>query len=176
MILQIFFNEVKYLFDKTFPKEKVEIKYSNKNSWISNKIKKDIIQREKLHCISKKFPTELNIQKYKSFKNQNLSDQRAAERSYYKDQFGIFGDDLRKSFKVLRKVIGKQDGQNMASIDFIIGNKLVSDETEIANEFNNYFVTVGKSLTKNTNSDVNPLRIRIRIFLFRLITILQIYI
>ena len=45
----------------------------------------------------------------------------------------------------------------MANIDFIIGNKLVSDETEIANGFNNYFVTVGKSLTKNTNSDVNPL-------------------
>ena len=153
----IFFNEVKYLFDQTFPKEKVEIKYSNKNPWISNKIKNDIIQREKLHFISKKFPTELNIQKYKSFKNQNLSDQRAAARSYYKDQLGIFGDDLRKSFKVLRKVIGKQDGQSMANIDFIIGNKLVSDETEIVNGFNNYFVTVGKSLTKNTNNDVNPL-------------------
>ena len=58
------------------------------------------------------------------------------------DQFSIFGDDLRKSFKVLRKVIDKKDGQNMANIDFIIGNKLVSDETEIANGFNNYFVTV----------------------------------
>ena len=46
----------------------------------------------------------------------------------------------------------------MANIDLIIGNKLVSDhETDIANGFNNYFVTVGKSLTKNTNSDVNPL-------------------
>ena len=45
----------------------------------------------------------------------------------------------------------------MANIDFIIGNKLVSDETEIANGFNNYFVTVGKSLTKNTKSDANPL-------------------
>ena len=45
----------------------------------------------------------------------------------------------------------------MANIDFIIGNNLVSDETEIANGFNNYFATVGKSLTKNTNSDVNPL-------------------
>ena len=73
------------------------------------------------------------------------------------DQFGIFGDDRRKSFKVLGKVIGKQDGQNMVNIDFIIGNKLVSDETEITSRFNNYFVTVGKSLTKNTNSDVNPL-------------------
>ena len=91
----IFFNEVKFLFDQTFPKEKVEIKYSNKNPWISNTIKKDIIQREKLHVISKEFPTESNIQKYKTFKNQNLSDQRAAERSDYKDQFGIFGDDLR---------------------------------------------------------------------------------
>ena len=46
----------------------------------------------------------------------------------------------------------------MANIDLIIGNKLVSDETEIANGLiNDYFVTVGKSLTKNTNSDVNPL-------------------
>ena len=45
----------------------------------------------------------------------------------------------------------------MANIDFIIGNKLVSDETKIANGFNNYFVTVGKLLAKNTNSDVNPL-------------------
>ena len=138
-------------------KEKVEIKYSNKNPWISNKIKKEIIQREKFHFISKKFPSELNIQKYKSFKDQNLSDQRAAERSYDKDQFGIFGDDPIKSLKVLRKVIGKQDGRNMANIDFIVGNKLVSDETEIASGFNNYFVTVGKSLTKNNNSDINPL-------------------
>ena len=81
MILQYFFNEVKYPYDQTFPEEKVEIIYSNKNPWISNKIEKDIIQRGKLHFISKKFPTELNIQTYKSFKNQNLSDQRAAERS-----------------------------------------------------------------------------------------------
>ena len=45
----------------------------------------------------------------------------------------------------------------MANIYFIIRKKLVSDETEIANGFNDYFVTLGKSLTKNTNNDVNPL-------------------
>ena len=38
------------------------------------------------------------------------------------NQFGIFGDDLRNSIKVLRKVIDKQDDQNMANIDFIIGS------------------------------------------------------
>ena len=38
MILQYFFNEVKHLYDQTFPEEKVEIIYSNKNPWISIKI------------------------------------------------------------------------------------------------------------------------------------------
>ena len=59
MILH-FFNDYfikKNLFNQTFPRQKVEIKYSNKNPWISNKIKKDIIRSEKLHFISKKFPT-----------------------------------------------------------------------------------------------------------------------
>ena len=72
------------LFDLTFPKEKNMIKYDNKNPWINNKLKADIVLREKLLIISKKIPTELNIQKYKS----------AAERAHYKEQFGIFSDDL----------------------------------------------------------------------------------
>ena len=80
------------------------IKYDNKNPWINKKLKADIVLREKL-LISKKIPTELNIQKYKSFKNRNLADKRAAERAHYKEQFGIFSDDLKKSFRVLRKLI-----------------------------------------------------------------------
>ena len=66
------------------------IQYDNKNPWISKKLKADNSLREKILIISKKIPTELNIQKYKSFKNRNLADQRAAERAHYKEQFGIF--------------------------------------------------------------------------------------
>ena len=88
------------------------IKYDNKNPWINKKLKADIVLREKLLIISKKIPTELNIQKYKYFKNRNLADQRAAERAHYKEQFGIFSDDLKKSFRVLRKLICKDNGHN----------------------------------------------------------------
>ena len=48
------------------------IKYDNKNPWINKKLKADIVLREKLLIISKKIPTELNIQKYKSFKIEIL--------------------------------------------------------------------------------------------------------
>ena len=114
-----FNNTIKLLFDLTFPKERIMIKYDNKNPWLNKKLKADIILREKLLIISKKIPTKLNIQKYKSFKNRNLADQRAAERAHYKEQFVIFSDDLKKSFRVLRKLICKDNGHNMTNtIDF----------------------------------------------------------
>ena len=93
--------------------------------------------------ISKKIPTELNIQKYKSFKNRNLADQRAAERAHYKEQFGIFSDELKQSFRVLMKLICKDNGHNMTkSIDLIIDKSVVSDKTKITNRFNDYFVNM----------------------------------
>ena len=153
-----FYNSFKFLFDLTFPKEKIIIKYDNKNPWINNKLKADIVQKEKLLIISKKTPTELNIQKYKSFKNRNLADQRATERAHYKEQFGIFSDDLKKSFRVLRKLICKDNGHNMTNnIDFVIDKSIVSDKTKIANGFNDYFVNVGSTLSSNIHCNVNLL-------------------
>ena len=151
-----FYNTIKFLFVLTFPKEKVMIKYDNKNSWINKKLKADIVLREKLVIISKKISTELNIQKYKSFKNRHLADQRAAERAHYKEQFGMFSDVLKKSFRVLRNLICKNNGYNMTNnIDLIIDKLIVSDKTKIANGFNDYFVNVGSTLSSNIHCNVN---------------------
>ena len=110
-----FNNTIKFFIDLTFPKERIMIKYNNKKPWINKILKADIVLREKLLIISKKIPTELNIQKYKSFKNRNFADQRAAERAHYKEQFGIFSDDLKKSFRVLRKLICKDNCHDMTN-------------------------------------------------------------
>ena len=73
----------------------------------------------------------------KTFKNRNLADQGAAERAHYKEQFGIFSDNLKKSFRVLRKLICKDNGHNMTNyIDSVIDKSIVSDKTKIANGFN----------------------------------------
>ena len=45
----------------------------------------------------------------------------------------------------------------MKQIDFLIGNQYVSDNSTIANSFNNYFTNIAGSLAKTINSDIDPL-------------------
>ena len=45
----------------------------------------------------------------------------------------------------------------MKQIDFLIGNHYVSDNSTIANIFNNYFANIGGSLAKTIKSDIDPL-------------------
>ena len=45
----------------------------------------------------------------------------------------------------------------MKQIDFLIGNQYVSDNSTIANSFNNYFINIGGSLAKTIKSDIDPL-------------------
>ena len=120
--------------------------------------KKEIAKREELLLDFLDDPTSNNENRYKKFKNFNLSNQRKSERNYYKEQFELFESDLRKSWKVIKKIIRKEDSRKSnQQIDFAINNKLVSDSITIANSFNNYFINVGPSLAKHIQCDVNPL-------------------
>ena len=44
----------------------------------------------------------------------------------------------------------------MKQIDSLIGNQYVSDNSTIANSFNNYFTNIGGSLAKIIKSDIDP--------------------
>ena len=48
--------------------------------------------------LGRKYPTLENQEKYKQFTNQNLSNQRKAERKYYTEQFELHKQDLKKSW------------------------------------------------------------------------------
>ena len=61
--------------------------------------------------ISIKYDTLENQEKYKQFKNQNLSDQRKAERKYYTEQFELNKQDVKKSWKIIINRIGKEDSR-----------------------------------------------------------------
>ena len=68
--------KMKTHFDIHFPIQRTQIKYSNRNEWINSTLKKDIIERERLFIYQKKYQTQENKDKYKKFRNQNLSNQR----------------------------------------------------------------------------------------------------
>ena len=61
--------------------------------------------------LSRKYPTMENKQKYKQFRNRNLNEQRKAERNYYTEKFVLNKNDLKKSWKIIKNMIGKEDNR-----------------------------------------------------------------
>ena len=108
--------------------------------------------------LSRKYPTLENKQNYKQFKNRNLNEQRKAERNYYIEQFELNKQDLKKSWEIIKNLIGKEDNKcSMNQIDFLINGQYVSDRKTIANTFNDYFINVGSSLASSIQSEIDPL-------------------
>ena len=125
---------------------------------INSTLKKEIIERERLFIYKKKYLTQENKDKYIKFRNQNLSNQRKAERDYYQEQFELNSNDLRNSWKVIKNIIKKSVNKLSGNHEeFVINNKITSDGKEIANGFNNYFVNIGRSLAHQITSTTNPL-------------------
>jgi hypothetical protein len=65
--------------------------------------------------------------------------------------------DMKKSWKVLKEVIGNDGSKNLSSSEMKVNNKISNDSMEIANSFNEYFVNIASSLSKNIPTVENML-------------------
>ena len=116
--------------------ESIKINYKNRNPWINKNLKNEIKIRDKLYLLSKQIPTQANKDNYKKYKNMNLSNQRKAERNYYKEQFDLHKTDLKRSWNIIKNIINKEDNRRSAKDTvFLINNKYISDGKMIANTF-----------------------------------------
>ena len=140
------------------PEIAVKITYHNRNPWMDKSLKQDIARREKLLKIKTKDPSEENVSLFKKCRNRVIALQRKAEMDYQREQLSLNTHDLRKSWKVLRQILGLKAGkQNCTNFEFIIHGNVVNDTREVATHFNNYFVNIGKSLSDKIQSDIDPL-------------------
>ena len=79
----------------------------------------------------------------------NISNQRKAERNYYKEQFDLHKTNIKRSWNTIKNIINKLDNRRSAKvIVFLINNQYIADGKSIANTFKNYVVIVGSSLAK----------------------------
>ena len=77
---------------------------------------------------------------------------------YYSNQLEIQKNDISKSWKILKQIIGKDSCKSSTSQEFCIGNTSITDSTAIANGFNLIkIVSIGQKLAKDITSDVNPM-------------------
>ena len=103
-------------------------------------------------------PTNKELNKtYKTSRNEIISELRNTEIRYYSNELELHKNDLSKSWKILRSIIGKDSNNSTRKLSFNINNTVVTDSEVIANEFNNLFVSIGPTLASNITCSKDPL-------------------
>ena len=113
---------------------------------------KSIKNNNNLYKLSITSPTPANILTYKTYNNKLNSIKRKAERDYFSNQLDINKSDMKKSWKIMKSVIGNKRKTNQNIKRFKINNNIIDNELRIANEFNmNCICRSNFSSTPNNN-------------------------
>ena len=103
-------------------------------------------------------PTEENKLTYTTYNNKLNAIKRKTERDYFSNQLEINKSDMKKSWKIMKSVIGNKRKLNQTNKRFIINNNIIENELRIANQFNNYFVSIGPTLAAiQLTTNLDPL-------------------
>ena len=98
-----------------------------------NSLLKSIKTNHVLYKLSITKPTKINRSTYKFFYNKLNSIKRKAERDHYSNQLEINKSDMKKSWKIMKTVIGKKRKTIKKKAMFNINSKTIDSELQIAN-------------------------------------------
>ena len=152
-----FYNFFLSNFENVFPEKYIEIKYKNRHSWMPKSLLKSIRNNHSLYKLSITNPAEINKLTYKTYNKWN-SIKRKAERDYFSNQLEINKYYIKKSWRIMKSVIGNKRKMHQKNRRFVINDKIIDNDLHIANAFNNCFVSVGPILAaKLTTTSLNPI-------------------
>ena len=127
--------------------------YKSRKPWLSNGLIKSIKTKNQLYVKYLRRSTLTNHSLYKQFRNNLNILMRKVEREYYDKELLIHKNNLRKSWEIINEVINKKKKVDLPD-KFNIEDVMVTDKLEIALNFNNFYVNIGKNLSNDipTNS------------------------
>ena len=152
-----FHNQFRYIFEECFPEKYTKITYSNRLPWLSKGLRISIQTKADLHEQFKANPTPENKLTYSKFRNKLTTLMRTTERQYHEDQLELQKNDLRKSWKIIKEIIGKCNTHAKSNLEFNINGLSVNNNQIISDSFNDYFINVGIKLAEEIKDTSNPL-------------------
>ena len=145
-------------FEEHFPKQTFTMTYKTRLPWLTEKLRTQIKEKNAMHTqvILNPSNTLLNSE-YKRLRNELTSSLRNCELQYYSNKLELNKSDLKKTWDVLRIILGKDTNNSKRTLKLNIKGKCVTDSMEIANNFNTFFVSIGSELAKDIVSTANPM-------------------
>lgn len=146
-----FHGKVVSAYNKAFPLTEVKLNYKNRKPWLTKALKTSIRKKNKMFIRYRKFNNINILNDYKLYKSKLNKLIIEAERDYYLDKFNMHKNNLKKTWSLLNSVINAKK-QSIPQTVFHHNNNTISNPTEIANGFNNFFANIGKSLASKIDS------------------------
>ena len=88
---------------------------------------------------------------FKSYYNTLRRSIKEAKRLYYTRTFAIYKNDIKQTWTTIKDTLHRKTKCELPN-QFFIGNRAVTNPDKIANEFNEYFVNIGRLLSEQITS------------------------
>ena len=93
---------------------------------------------------------------FKSYKNIIRRSIMHAKRDYYHHVFNRYSTNLRKTWQTINETLNRTKGKRDFPQEFKLENgNIISDPKEIANAFNDFFISIGDTGLLNANRDID---------------------
>ena len=145
-----FIEKCKNNFDIAFPSKKIKPnkEFVKRDPWMTLGLLTSLRTKSKLLNKKLKNPTPENVQKHNIFNTQYNKLKRAMKINYYKTTIEANKHCIKSTWKTINQAIGKPNSKTSISQYFTINNNNISDRSEIAKEFNNYFSNIGRQTSQ----------------------------
>ena len=84
--------------------------------------------------------------KYKIYRNKLTGLLRLSKKLYYRNYFLANQSNIKNVWKGIRQLVTLKPKESFKPSRIVIDNQEITDTKTIANEFNNYFATIGSRL------------------------------
>ena len=119
-------------FDKSFPVLTYKINYKNRHTWMTEQLRSRIKQKNSLYLTVLKHPGDIKLkEQYKRQKNELNSDIKNTEINYYSNELELHKENLRKTWKIMKSIIGKDMTNSNQNRSFCINGKSTTNVSKI---------------------------------------------
>ena len=137
----LLFNDV---LDTHAPVKSRRVKRPRPPDWFSAEIGVTIKERNRLHKLASAHNNSSNLDAYRHARNKVVHMIRSAKRVFYRNAMKSNLDNLKNLWRIIRN-ISPAKCSNLPGHLSVNGN-IVSDNTEIANQFNDHFANITSSV------------------------------
>jgi len=153
-----FQSDFSTIYELNFPKKNVKFNknFHKINDFMTTGLLISRLNKIKLHKKSIADPSQENISKYKNYRNLFTKLLRKSKILYFESNLEKNLKNPKKTWDLLKEAIGTKTSPKISEIK--IDGSIQTDPSIIANEFNNFFSSVGTRIAEGVNpTEKDPL-------------------